>query len=509
MPLSLIDSLADLLFPPQTPRLELGSWVDSLPLLPSKVVLSPEFVSTHKHIIGLTGMGKSKVLESIFLQLFNQGVGVSFIDPHGTSANAILKTLIAEGFFDKDGWDRRLLYIEFTEDGPYLPFNVLNQPTFRPHTIGQHVKKAFHRCWPSFADGVASRFDNLLLASINVLIDNHLPLPAVHLLLTRPDFRDRLLANTKDPFIVSFFKDRMEEWSKREAPQMRESTLSKIFMIAHQPVLRFSLGQRDNALNFRSILDSGTSVIFNIARIQDDDTQKLLACLLTLGYERATLSRGDHEDPESIDWKEHHLILDDFQNYTANSEDAMATFLDKTRKFELFLTLAHQTWDQASMRIQGALQNVGVRIGLRLGHNDANYFTSVFGKVDPKRVKEEETSGLSLLPGEEKHGLKAFLELQGQWREWTQTLLDLPKRQALVKLSGKPTVHINTLNVPSYNVDSERLKDIKRRYRDRLMSTPESEAQANQHFSGQATTLTEPKPVTPVAYTQAYELTSG
>src|SRR5215216_1885321 len=209
---SSLQRLLSKLYRKRKTKIELGKIKGSFPLLPSKVVLNQKYVSTHKHIIGLTGMGKSKVLESLFLQLFNQGVGVSFIDPHGTSANAILRTLIAKRYFETADWDKKLLYIEFTEDGPYLPFNVLNQPTFRPHTIGEHVKQAFHRVWPQLADGAASRFDNLILASTNVLIDNQLSLPAVHLLLTRDDFRNYLLSRTRDPFIVSFFKDRMDEW---------------------------------------------------------------------------------------------------------------------------------------------------------------------------------------------------------------------------------------------------------------------------------------------------------
>src|SRR5215216_929409 len=95
------------------PNLYLGDIKDSFPLFPYRAVLKPSYVATHKHIIGLTGMGKSKVLESMFRQLFRQGVGVTFIDPHGFSANAILKSLIAEGYFERDDWDERLLYVEF------------------------------------------------------------------------------------------------------------------------------------------------------------------------------------------------------------------------------------------------------------------------------------------------------------------------------------------------------------------------------------------------------------
>lgn len=289
---------------------------------------------------------------------------------------------------------------------------------------------------------------------------------------------------------------------------MKESTLARIFLIAYQPVLRFSLGQIENALNFRDIIDSGTSVIFNLARIQDEDTQKLLGCLLTLGYERAAISRGDHDDPDSIKWQQHQLLLDEFQNYSANSENAMKALLSQTRKFGLFLTLAHQTWDQASSRIQGSLQNVGVRIGLRLGAKDAGYFSGVFGYINPKKVKEEEAHTSPLL-GEEAHKpMKAFLEVGAQWDAWTQGLADLPEREAMVKLSGKKTVHIKTANVPSYEVSSEALQVVKARYRDKLMKYTDQMPHVRNQFSQDYPYIPTTTAIIPVAFSQAYQLSS-
>jgi hypothetical protein len=505
MKVTLRQFLPNIDFRPKT-KIHLGKVKGSFPLLPSQVYLNQKSVAKHKHILGLSGMGKSKMLESLFLQLFYQQGGVSFIDPHGSSANAILRTLIAKRYFETADWDKKLLYIEFTEDGPYLPFNILNQPTFRPHTIGEHVQQAFHRVWPQLADGAASRFDNLILASANVLIDNQLPLPAVHLLLTRDDFRNYLLSRTRDHFIVSFFKDRMDEWSKREAPQMKESTLARIFLIAYQPVLRFSLGQIDNALNFREIIDSGTSVIFSLARIQDENTRKLLGCLITLGYEKAAMSRGDHPDPESIKWAQHQLLLDEFQDFSANSENAMKTLLSRTRKFSVYLTLAHQTWDQASSRIQGSLQNVGVRIGLRLGEKDSSYFSNVFGYLNPVKVKEEQVPIPPLLSEPEHKPMKAFLEAPAQWDAWTQSLMNLPEREAMVKISGKKSVHINIANVPSYDVSTEALQEVKARYRDLLMRDVEQMPYVRNQFADNYPYIPNTKAVTPVAFSQAYQL---
>jgi hypothetical protein len=198
-------------------------------------------------------------------------IGVSFIDPHADSAEALLGSLLAADYFGRPGAYERLLYIEFSEAGPFLPFNVLNQSSVSPHTLAANVLEAFHRAWPALGEGAAPQFDNLVLAGSLVLIQNQLPLPALHRLLTDKPFRDGLLQRVSDVDTVAFFRDRFERWSKQEAPQMVESTLRRLFLLTFSPVLKYSLGQTQNALDFRQILDQGISVIYNLGRVQDQD----------------------------------------------------------------------------------------------------------------------------------------------------------------------------------------------------------------------------------------------
>ncbi len=56
--------------------------------------------------------------------------------------------------------------------------------------------------------------------------------------------------------------------------------------------------------------------------------------------------------------------------------------LSLTRKVGLFAVLAHQTWSQASRRMRGALQNVGLEVAFRLGRQDAEYAAADFGSVN-------------------------------------------------------------------------------------------------------------------------------
>src|ERR671937_751674 len=86
--------------------------------------LTSEQQRYHATIWGRTGSGKSKLLESIYLQALSKGQAVGFIDPHHDSALFLIKSLIAKGFFKQEGNFERLVYIDWA-NGAYVPFNVL------------------------------------------------------------------------------------------------------------------------------------------------------------------------------------------------------------------------------------------------------------------------------------------------------------------------------------------------------------------------------------------------
>jgi DNA segregation ATPase FtsK/SpoIIIE-like protein len=116
------------------------------------------------------------------------------------------------------------------------------------------------------------------------------------------------------------------------------------------------------ALDFRRILDTNQSVIINLA-VADAEARRLLGCLLTVAAEQGALSRS--ELPPGERHGRHVLIIDEFSEFTAQSEEALARMLSQTRKFGLYLVMAHQTWSQASSRLKGALQNVGLEVVFR------------------------------------------------------------------------------------------------------------------------------------------------
>src|SRR5207244_6398012 len=130
------------------------------------------------------------------------------------------------------------------------PFNVLKQP-YEPHTIANNLLEATHRAFP--VSGTTASLDNMLLAGALVLVVNGKPLTALNNLIVDSHFRDSLLRNVTDPLVAQFFKSKFEE---KGNSQLVDSTLRRGFLFTFSPALRNSLGQKENKLNFRALIDS-------------------------------------------------------------------------------------------------------------------------------------------------------------------------------------------------------------------------------------------------------------
>jgi hypothetical protein len=297
----------------------------------------------------------------------------------------------------------------------------------------------------------------VLLAASLVLVEGGCPLTDLPRLLTDRPFREGLLSRTSDAAVVSFFHDRFDRWG-RDAPAMIESTLRRVFLLTFSPTLRYSLGATENLLQFRKFMDQGVSVLFDLGGL-DEDTQRLLGCLLTVGFEVAALSRADTAVEKR---RRYHLFIDEFAQFASQSEESLARVLSLCRKYGLSLVLAHQTWSQLSSRMNGALQNA-VEIAFRLGRSDAEWAAPLFGRFDPLAVKHEVMDPLQV---ERTHPV--FFSLAETFEEWTQTLADLRPREAYVK-AGSKTALIRTLNLRSDEVGDKALAAVVEAFGERLL----------------------------------------
>lgn len=437
------------------PRVRLGT--SRFLLLGRRTVdISPDEARNHIHVLGKTGSGKSYFLAGLFLQLLAAGLPATLIDPHGDLAELVLAHLIQRGFFTDLSAYERLIYLDLpaaSAAGRFLPFNYLAQP-YDDHAMAELVAEACRRAWPELATG-APTFENILKHSVIALRQNNLPLTSLADLLTDDALRHRLLQNVTDPQVVRFFRLRMDQWG-RDAPHMKESTLNRADLLTLSPVLRYSLGSDRNYLSFRDIIDSGTSVIVNLA-LPHHDARRLLGCLLTVGMESAALARASA--PAASRGLSHHLVIDEFSQFTAQSEQSLTRMLSETRKYGLFSVMAHQNWSQASERLRGALQNVGIEVILKAGRMDAEYSARILGSVDPMTIKHVVVDERTV---DRTH--PAYLSLPEQWEGQVQAIQRLRVGEAMIRLSDDSVHKVHTCKLPPLRIRPEELSAVRAEY---------------------------------------------
>src|SRR5215213_3750102 len=438
------------------PTISLGT-KHVLHFLTRKVSISPQQAQAHMHVLGKTGSGKSYFLAGLFLAMYEAGMPVTLIDPHGDLAELVLQHLVQRGEFARRSAYERLVYLDLPAAARaerYLPFNYLKQP-YDDSAMAELVAEACRRAWPELATG-APTFENILKHSVIVLRQNGQPLTKLADLLVDKEYREQLLRNVTDEQVLRFCHLRMDNWGRDEA-HMKESTLNRADLLTLSPVLRHSLGSSDNRLSFRELIDSGRSLIVNLA-LPHHDARHLFGCLLTVGMESAALARADN----LTNRVPHHLVIDEFSQFMAQSETSLTRMLSETRKYGLFCVMAHQNWTQASDRLKGALQNVGIEIILKSGRMDAEYSAKILGSVDPMKVKHIVEDSKA-----EERSHPSYLSLPEQWEKQVQAIQRLGIGEAFIRLPDDSVHTVKTATLPAVTVPKEAVDIVRRRYLER------------------------------------------
>jgi hypothetical protein len=278
-----------------------------------------------------------------------------------------------------------------------------------------------------------------------------------------------LPAGERQPRYIPFnpLKYAYDPLKRREQMSFAGSVQRRAALLTDLPILRYSFAQPDNLLQFRQIMDSGRSVMINLA-LGELEASRLLGCLLTMGYEQAALSRADTSERRSLK-----LINDEFHNFAIDSSQAFDSMPSQTRKYGLYLGLAHQFWGQANQYLQEALQNTGIEVVFNVGRTDAEYTAKELGRIDPLQVKHEVADEYAV---EKTHPV--FYSVTEQWQSITQYLQDLPERHFALKLRKHKVKAGKTLYLPKPQVDPQELLAVEQEYLRRYFRSKQGIEQA-------------------------------
>lgn len=380
----------------------------------------------HTYVVGLTGRGKSKFLQNCLVQDITAGRGCAVIDPHGDLARDVLRNLIGHGFFQDESAFDRIIYVAPRRRDYIIPFNVLKPPDDETETyeIAQRVIASFQRTWAKTL-AEPPRFQQIMRASLATLIESGETLCSLYQLLTDDDFRAEKLDQIQDPKVEadcrSFFHREYDQWG-RDRTMMIASTTNKISALTDNPSIFYMLGQKENHLNIRQIMDEGKVLLVDLGDC-DHETKRLFGTMIVTGFEQAALSRAripvDKRTP-------YYLYIDEFQDFACHpgAAETFSQMLSQVRKFKLHMILANQSIAQLSRGLQTALGNAQTIAAFRISRADAEALSRVLGEVDVQAIKRENQT-------DTQHPI--YSPIGEQWESFVQHLTKQQVRQMTVK----------------------------------------------------------------------------
>ena len=358
------------------------------------VTFSRKERQNHTHVLGGSGLGKSKFLEILLRQdIVSNDCGLCLLDPHGLLYDSILQYIAHAGL---PSLAERVILFNPAEDLDYvLGYNPIRQgEPIEP--LAENIVDSCLKVWGqddrNETPGISSWFPNVL----KPLIRNNLSFLEAEIMLdtSNNNYREILLQNTSNTGLrwdwESLF---LGQKTVRDRNRLVEGTRNRFRRFLSNEIIRNIIGQTDVRLNLSEVVNQGKILLINLNQTNhniDHEDSKLLGTMIISELFRVAKNR-DYNDPKL---KPFYLYIDEFSEYVT---ETVASTLDQTRKYKLFAILAHQHLDQLkiseSSKLYGSVmtncKNKVVFGDLRA--NDAELMAEELytGHIDLNTIKDE------------------------------------------------------------------------------------------------------------------------
>ena len=330
----------------------------------------------HTAVFGMTGCGKSTMLESMFLQDVRQGYGAAFIDPHGDSAQAILERFPEERAAD-------LMVIDFEDRDRPIPMNLLAWRTLEERDL--IIDELFSALLRVYKDPAmfGPIFEQYFRCGLKLLMGDKtgeftatvLEFPKLFL---DQKFRRYLLSRIDDLQVRDFAAEAERiTYGDGKLENMAPYITNKFGRFLHDQLLSRILGHGAMALDFPAMLAGNRVLLIKLARGRfGANVSDLIAAQITARFRMAAMAR-----PAGA--RRPYFLYVDEAGALAGDE-TLPRLLSESRKYGLGLVLAAQYAGQlreggpARSMLSALLGNVGTLISYRVGAEDAPALAPLF-----------------------------------------------------------------------------------------------------------------------------------
>lgn len=301
--------------------------------------LTEDDLSTHVHVCGASGRGKSKLLEAMIQDHILARQGVCLIDPHGTLYDAIVAWIAMHSLHR----ERAIHLIDPSIDTWTTGINPLEMRGKRDVAARVHsVVEAFAQVWGGEDTTRTPRLRRVLGAVLHVLIVNGLTLLEAIELITATDPEDvraSLTENVQDYLYRQLWTD-FNGLQKAHFLEQFESTTNRFIEFLGSPTLRSIIGTTTSPIDLRACMDEGGVVLVKLQRGSVSyDTARVIGTLITSELFAYAIER----DTSTACDRPFYLYLDECSRFLTND---IVRMLDETRKYGLHCCLSHQRLGQ-------------------------------------------------------------------------------------------------------------------------------------------------------------------
>jgi hypothetical protein len=339
------------------------------------VILKEELRPTHLAIIGLSGVGKSYLIENLIRQDIQQGTGFVLFDVHGDLADSIVAYLASRSSKYPEFADKIVL-IEPFDPVASIGFNPLEQASgSSEHAQAQELANVLRVRWETKSFG--PRSEELMRHALYTLSVNNLTLLELPALLTQANFREKLLEQVSDRTVLEYWRDRYGSLSDGMRVVIREPLLTRVSAFLADPQIREIVGQRQTTFSFNKAIREGQWVVVNLSKGKlGEENSAVLGSLLFTKLKLDVMAQA--KVPEK-DRRLFAVYADELQNLVGSNVLALIV---EARKYRVSITTGQQFWEQLPPHMRTAVLGMGSRIFFRLHYHDA---AELAGEIHPSR----------------------------------------------------------------------------------------------------------------------------
>lgn len=375
-------------------------------------------LSTHFHLIGGTGKGKTTAIHTILRPLLRDPTDRScaiVIDQLGNLSQELLLWAASEEFCTEDV-RQRLVYIQPAREDIVLPFNPLTYETLaHGYFKVERATEIVLRAWESVNIEAMPRLARWTFNAFWAAAQLKLTIAdCVHFLMPGSTYHAPLL-----DALPSRLKAEWEDIAKaksQEAIRILDSSRNRLKPYFESDILRRMFGATQSRFNVEDFMREGKIVVIDLAprnRLASQLANTIGALILN---EVIATARNL---PRGITYPTY-VFLDEFQNFVGPDIESA---LPEVRQLGLRLFLSHQSFSQlkrGEYDLASMIFQAQSRLIFGVQGEDADILAHELASItyDPRRIKEEIYTRRQLVSGHKVVELSSWSDARAHSEQW-------------------------------------------------------------------------------------------